>query len=57
MNDIVVELFDRIITNINGELTNSLSKELFETIKNIGKDINNIKDSAEKLNKDTINRL
>jgi len=57
MNDIMVELFDRIITTINGELTNSLSKELFETIKNIGKDINNIKDSAEKLNKDTINSI
>jgi hypothetical protein len=57
MNDIMVELFDRIITNINGELTNSLSKELYNTMKNIGKEISNIKDSSEKLNRDTINSI
>ena len=37
MNDIMVELFEKVITNINGELTNSLTKELIETVKNMGK--------------------
>jgi len=55
MNDIMVELFDKFITNINGELTNSLTKELVETIKNIGKEMNTMKDSVEKSNKEVIN--
>jgi hypothetical protein len=57
MNDIMVELFEKIITNLNGELTNSLTKELVETIKIIGVDVNTMKESVDKSNKDVINNI
>jgi len=57
MNDMMVELFDKIITNLNGELTNSLTKELVETIKNIGVEMTTMKENVDKSNKDVINNI
>ena len=57
MNDIMVELFEKVITNINGELTNTLTKELIETMKNMGKEMTTMKDSVEKSNKEIINSI
>jgi hypothetical protein len=57
MNDIMVELFEKVITNINGELTNSLTKELIDTVKNMGKEMTTMKDNVDKLNKEIINSI
>lgn len=57
MNDIMVELFEKVITNINGELTNTLTKELIETMKNMEKEMTTMKDSVEKSNKEIINSI
>jgi len=57
MNDLIVELLDKLMTNINGELTNSLTKELMNTIKNISNDMNMMKDTMEKSNKDIITNI
>ena len=39
MNEIMVDLFEKVIININGELTSSLTKELIETMQKIGKEM------------------
>lgn len=57
INDIMVDLLDEIITNINGELSNSLTKELVDTIKIMGKELTTMKDSFEKSNKEVINNI
>jgi len=57
MNDIMVELFEKVITNINGELTNSLTKELIETVKNIGNEMTTMRDNIDKSNKEIINSI
>jgi hypothetical protein len=57
MNDLMVELLDKLITNINGELTNSMTKDLMNTIKTISNDMNMIKESMEKSNKDIITNI
>jgi hypothetical protein len=57
INDIVVDLLGEIIVNINGDLTNNLSKELFKIMRNMEKELNIIKDTFEKSNKDIINNI
>jgi radical SAM superfamily enzyme YgiQ (UPF0313 family) len=57
MNEIMVDLFEKVIININGELTSSLTKELIETMHNIGKEMTTMKDTVDKSNKEVINSI
>ena len=57
MNEIMVDLFEKVIININGELTSSLTKELIETMQNIGKEMTTMKDTVDKSNKEVINSI
>ena len=57
MNEIMVDLFEKVIININGELTSSLTKELIETVQNIGKEMTTMKDTVDKSNKGVINSI
>jgi hypothetical protein len=57
MNEIMIDLFEKVIININGELTSSLTKELIETMHNIGKEMTTMKDTVDKSNKEVINSI
>ena len=57
MNEIMVDLFEKVIININGELTSSLTKDLIETMQNIGKEMTTMKDTVDKSNKEVINSI
>ena len=57
MNDILVDLLDKMLINIHGELTNSLTQELVDSIKIMGKEMISMKDSIEKSNKDVITNI
>ena len=57
MNDILVDLLDKMLINIHGELTNSLTQELVDSIKIIGKEMISMKDSIEKSNKYVITNI
>ena len=57
MNLLLVKLLEKVMVNITGELTHTITRDLVESIKIIGKDILVMKDTITQTNKDTLTSI
>lgn len=57
MNEILVDLLNRVITSMSDDISSSLTKDLIETVNQIGKEMKLVKESVDKSNKEVISNI